>query len=244
MRCLWLCAGAVVLLAAGCGRYFAGPIQPLSEAQQEEHMVVHDDGTVAYSFDRLEIRLRPLTDAELNRSFPGSSVAGARSTNPYTFGNWTPPGEQWTPPRFTVFVLQVKNYAFPKVHVDPSEIVLRSTSRRTYNALTFMELDEYYRAHAQAWAGNAYGRYGERRDLLRRTLYGGDMVFSGQEDEGYVLFPPLPPDVTQLTVTVSDIALRFNYAGEPTEKLDLSYRFGRSVQRGFRPPAAAAAAQR
>lgn len=206
-------------------------------------MIVEDDGTVAYRYERLDIELRPLTDAELNRAFESHSRSGARSTNPYTYGDWTPLGEDWTPSRFSVFLLEVKNYAFPKVHVDPQKLILRSESERTYEPLSFMQLDEYYRAHALAWSGNAYQLYSERRDLLRRTLYSGDMVFSGQEDEGYVVFPPLPPDVTEFTVTIRDIAVRFNYADEPTETLELGYRFSRDVVRGYQPPAQFSAAR-
>jgi len=229
------------LLAAGCGRYFPGPVYPLPEDGQAARMIVQDDGTIAYVYERLEIRLRPLDDAELNRAFAAHSAAGARSTNPYTYGNWTPLGEDWTPQRFVVFLLQVKNYAFPKVRVDPARAVLRSESRRVYEPLAFLEMDEYYRAHAVAWAGNAYERYSERRDLLRRTLYSGDMVFSGQEEEGYIVFPELAPDVIRFSVTLEDIALRFNYADEPTETLELTYQFVRNVHRGYQPPSAAAA---
>jgi len=236
MSRLWL---PFFLLAscAGCGRYFAGPIRPLSEAQQEAHMVVKDDGTVAYVFERLEVSLRPLTDAELNRNFASHSNKGAASTNPYTYGNWKPMGEDWTPPRFTVFLLSVKNYAYPKVKIDPDRIILRTENGRTFSTLSFFELSEYYRAYALAWAGNSYALYKERQELLRKTLYVEKMVFSGQEDEGYIVFPTLPPDVERFSVEVDDIALRFNYADQPVETLDLIYRFGRNVFRGYQPPA-------
>jgi hypothetical protein len=224
------------LFMTGCGRYFAGPTHPLPEAQQAPRMAVYDDGTVAYEYERLEIRLRPLSDRELNRAFASQSSAGAESTNPYTYGNWTPLGEKWAPQRFTVFYLQVKNYAYPKVQIDPRRVTLRSTSGRSYQTVTFLELAEYYRAHALAWSGNAYGRYGEQRDTLQRTLFGGDLLFSGQEQGGYLVFPLLAPDVKEFSVTLEHIALRFNYADEPTETLQLTYRFAREVIRGYQPP--------
>lgn len=229
-------AALLGLLLAGCGRYFAGPMHPLPEDQQAARMTVHDDGTVAYQYERLEIKLRPLGDAELNRAFASQSEAGAESTNPYTYGNWTPLGEEWTPQRFAVFLLQVKNYAYPKVQIDPTKVTLTSTSGRTYQSLTPLELTEYYRAHALAWAGNAYERYSEQRDSLQRTLFSGDMVFSGQDQGGYLVFPPLAPDVDRFTVTLKHIALRFNYAGEPIEVLELPYQFAREVTKGFQPP--------
>ena len=206
-------------------------------------MTVGDDGTVAYSYERLEISLRPMTDDELNRAFPAQSAKGAQSTNPYTYGNWTVMGEDWTPQRFTVFLLRVKNYAFPKVRIDPQHIVLSSQSRRRYAPLDLLQMSEYYRAQALAWAGNYHARYREQEELLRRTLYEAKMVFSGQEDEGYVAFPPMPPDVTHITLRVEDVGLRFNYADEPVETIDLEYTFEREVARGYAPPAAETATQ-
>ena len=232
---LWLVATLTALMP-GCARYYPGPTTPLPETQQAAGTTVLDDGTVRYVRDRLEISLRPRSDAEMNRSLAPYSGAGVRSTNPYTFGNWSPPGEDVTPQRFTIFLVQVKNYQYPKVRVDPALAVLRSRSGREYRSLTFLELDEYYRAQALAWAGREYVRYTERRDLLRRTLFTDDMVFSGQDQEGYLVFPVLPPDVTDLTVTLPDVALRFNYADEPTETADLTFAFGRQVLRGYRAP--------
>ena len=204
-------------------------------------MVVHDDGSVAYVFERLDIALRPMTDAELNRNFVTQSANGAQSTNPFTFGDWTPPGESFTPQRFTVFLLRVKNYAYPKVKIDPSRIVLQSASERLYKPLTFLEISEYYRAYALAWAGNYYARMREREDLLRLHLYADKMIFSGQEYEGFLVFPSMPPDVTLLSVQINDVAVRFNYADEPVETLALTYGFQRDVFRGYQPPATASA---
>ena len=67
----WLCS---LVMLAGCGRYFDGPIQPAPQEQQEADMVIKDDGLITYSFERLEIGLRPMTDAELNRKFPQHST--------------------------------------------------------------------------------------------------------------------------------------------------------------------------
>ena len=109
------CIVGLLLVLSGCGRYFAGPLQPAD--QQTVDMTINDDGSLTYTLERLEVSLRPMTDAQLNRQFAGSSERGARSTNPYTFGDWSPMGDEWTPPRFTVFALSVKNYQFPKVLV-------------------------------------------------------------------------------------------------------------------------------
>jgi hypothetical protein len=226
------------VLVAGCGRYFGGPIQPVPETEQEVHMVVQDDGSVTYVYERLEIGLRPMSDAELNRQFPAHSNDGAASTNPFTYGDWKPMGENWTPPKYTVFLLRVKNYAYPKILVDPGKAeLISSTSRRSYAALYIEEILEYYYAHALGYAGNYYRRFQERKDLLRRTLYQADPLFSGQDEEGFVVFPRLDPDVKEFEVHLRDIALRFDYRGEPVENIDLTFRFQREVFKGYQPPA-------
>jgi len=228
-------AGLAALVLCACGRYFPGPLHPAE--QQNPGMQVSDDGTVTYTRGRLAVSLRPMTDDQLNRQFSKYSTAGGKSTNPYTYGNWTPMGETWTPSRFTVFWLKISNYEYPKVRLDPTRITIQTTNRRRYRALRLDELSEYYRAYALGLAGNAWARFQEQVDILRRTLYADAPVFSGQEAEGYIAFPPLDEDVVQLTVTVPDIAVRFNYADEPVETVDLQYIFARDVARGMQPPA-------
>ena len=225
----------VLSLCAGCGRYFPGPIHPVPEGQQP-HMIVKDDGTIIYAYERLEISLRPMSDEELNRSLALYSQNGAESTNPYTYGNWKPMGEDWTPQRFTVFLVKVKNYRYPKVQVDPYEAELTSESGRAYRSLTLLQLSEYYRSYAVSWAGNPYERFEESKDLLKQTLYRGDVIFSGQEDEGYIMFPRLDRDVTRFQVVLRDIALRFDYRNEPTDTLQLTFQFQRDVHKGYHPP--------
>jgi len=196
-----------------------------------------DDGTVSYTYGRLEISLRPISDEELNRQFASHSKGGAKSTNPYTYGDWRPMGDRWTPPRFTVFLLKVKNYAYPKILVDPYRAELVSESGRRYKALSLEELSGYYQAFALGHAGNAYARFEERRDILKATLYPSKRtLFSGQEQEGYVVFPSLDDDVREFSVTLKDVALRFDYRNIPIETIDLIYRFHRKVYKGYYPP--------
>ncbi len=224
----------LLLLLAGCGRYFAGPLIPVE--RQGAYTTVQDDGSVLYAHDRLEISLRPMTDEELNRQFASCSSRGPESTNPYTYGNWKPMGDRWTPQRFTVFRLRVSNYAYPKVLVDPCKAVLTSANGRRYRALCLRDLLEYYRSYALGQAGNAWARFEERKDILKKTLYPGDALFSGQASEGYIVFPPLDYDVKEVAVTLRDIVLRFDYQGRPIETMDLTFRFRRDVYKGYYPP--------
>ena len=196
-------------------------------------MAVQDDGTVTFIKDRLEISLRPMTDEELNRQFPDFTGDGVEAENPYTHNGWVNPETGQTPTRFTVFLLGVKNYAYPKVLVDPATIRLTSTSGREYKPFTSIELDDYYLAYATGYAGNKYKLYNARRDILRQTMYQRDLVFSGQEQSGYIVLPRLHHDVSSIRILIEDVGLRFDYLNEPTEFADIEYAFHREIGRDY-----------
>jgi hypothetical protein len=186
-----------------------------------------DDGTVKHSLGRLEIGLKPMADEELNRQFSKVTKEGL---NPYTYGTWRPMGETRTPCRFTVFHLKVKNYEFPKMEVDPIKAEIVTSNGRKYGPFSLLELDNYFCRYAGAYAGNSYQGFRVRMDILNKTLYHKDVVFSGQEQEGYIVFPPFPPDVTDFTVHLREVVLRSDYKNEPLETVDLSFHFEREVQ--------------
>ena len=226
-----LCA-ALCLVLCSCGyNHYAGPLKPLAE--QGVDLTVADDGGVTFTKDRLEIRLRYVNDQELNRQFAAYSKAGPKSTNPFTYGNtefWS--GGQRS--RFTVFHLAVKNYSYPKIKIDPATIELRASNEREYWTLNLTQLDTYFRAYVTGYTGNEYARYRERMDLLRRSLYKNEEVFSGQEKEGFIGFPPLHADVRGVEVVVHDVVLRFDYRSEPVETVSITYDFKRDTGRIYR----------
>ncbi len=230
----------VVLTAAGCARFgqrtFAKPIEPVPT--QEPLFVVGDDRSITYAQGRLQVLLRPMTPEALNRQFGSTSggsageLAGSQertTTNPYTFGDWSPPERREAPPRFTVFGLQVTNYEYPKVWVDPADIEIEAANGRRYEALSLSALTNHYWPFAVANAGNAYADFRERTDILRRTMYPAELVWSGSEKDGYLVFPPLDRDVEEFTVWVRNVGLRFDYRGEPVEQVDIPFRFQREV---------------
>lgn len=223
-----------VVLGHGCGyRYYTGPLQPVPEARQAVQMRVSDDGTLTFVQDRLEVSVRPLTDEELNRQLFSVSQADEESANPYTFGDWKDPETGSTPTRFTVFSLKVKNYTYPKVWVDPAKASLVASNGRIYKPLSLLELKEYYRIYATAYAGAGYSLYEERRDILTQTFYPGTMVFSGQEQVGFVVFPKLHHDVERIRLDLADVVLRFNFRDEPVETVDIGYFFEREIGRVY-----------
>ena len=215
-----------------CGYYhYAGPLEPLDK--QGAALTVADDGSITFTQDRLEFRLRYVTDEELNRQFATHSDAGPKSTNPFTYGDTEfGTGDQDT--RFTVFHLAVKNYTYPKVKLDPTRIEMRAANKREYWSLGLHQLDTYFRAYAIGYRGNEYARYKQRLDLLRRTMFKNEEVFSGQEREGFIVFPALHSDVRQVELIVHDAVVRFDFRNEPVETLSVAYEFGRDTGRVYR----------
>ena len=233
LRSYALAAGLLLaVFGAACGyRYYAGPLLPLPDAQQQAGMQVSDDGTVLFVQERFEVGVRPQTDAELNRLYPSYSRDGAESVNPYTFGDWKDPETGTTPQRFTIFLLKVKNYTYPKVYIDPLKASLIASNERKYQALNPLEFAEYYRPYATAYAGNLYNQYEERRDLFAASRYAPEPVFSGQEAQGFLVFLALDPDVQKLRLKIEDVVVRFDFRGDPVEVLDLEYFFHRETGR-------------
>lgn len=233
------CAGRRLVLAAlllglssSCAyRPFVGPLVPLDD--QAPRMTVHDDGSVVYLLDRFEVRVRPMSDAELNRQFADASRDGARSTNAYTYGDLQFSGPDSIRSRFAVFHVAIKNYSFPKVRVDPSRAVLEAGNEREYYSLSLRQLENYYRAYARGYEGNEYARHRRRLDLLRRTLLSSAAVFSGQEAEGYLVFPVLHADVHDVRLILEDVVLRFNFRDEPIELTQITYAFERQIGRQY-----------
>ena len=155
-RATSLAALAALCLVASCAwRPYTGDLCPSAEQMQGPNMSVADDGTITWIQDRLEVRLRPVTDAELNRQFGGGDL-GPYSKNPFTYGGiedfYTGDKVQ----RFAVFMLGVKNYQYPKVRVL-GDVVMETSNERNYYDLNMAQLDRYFRAYALGYRGNEYG---------------------------------------------------------------------------------------
>ena len=237
--------GALLLVlsfaGSGCSsyRYYAGDLKPLNQELQGEGRTVADDGTVTYRQERLEISLRPMSDDELNRQFGAYSKQGARSTNPYTFGNSKLFRTGETPQRFTIFRLRIENYEYPKVYLNPMKIHLTTGNGRKYYALSYEQLYVYFRRYSgggqgnvnSGIAGNEFSRWRSRIDLLKRTMFPDQNIFSAQERDGYIVFKPLAPDVSRVTIHIPDIVVRFDYKDDPTETADVTAEFQRQVGR-------------
>ena len=170
-KILSLVLGLTVAVSSCSYRPYAAAVEPVAEAEQPvAGMTVADDGTVTFTQDRLELRLRPLTDEELNRQFAAYSVDGPRSVNPYTFGNTEFYGREDQPRRFQVFRFAVKNYEYPKVRFD-GDAVINAANGRIYYDLDLEQLARYYRTYAIGYRGIEYANFKERRSILQRTMF-------------------------------------------------------------------------
>ena len=49
------------------------------------------------------------------------------------------------------------------------------------------------------------------------------------------MFPALHNDVDAFSVRVPDVAIRFDYKGEPVETIDLKYKFDREIYMALQP---------
>jgi hypothetical protein len=235
-------ATAVSLAAVlGCGHYLIpGPFQPAETTRQVvigegNKMEVFDDGSVTFIQNRLEVSVRAMLDDELNRQFASlsddsESPADEIPTNAFTFGDWIDPKTGKSPSRFSIFKVSVKNYEYPKVRFDPLKVVITSDNGRDYYAWGTYDVEEYFRRFVPAFNGIGYRRYSERRDMIERSRYpDSEFVFSGQETEGYILFPVIHSDVAEINFRIPVMGIRFNFRDEPTETLDLTFRFDREL---------------
>ena len=234
--------GAVALLL-GCGHYLVpGRFQPLEVAQQQtdiqgSSMKILDDGTVTFAQNRLEVSVRPMDDEEINRQYPAQSTnasgpADELPSNPFTYGNWIDPRTGKSPQRLSIFKITVKNYEYPKVKFDPLTVNVESANGRHYYPWGSYDVEEYFRRFPLAFNGLGYMRFDERRDLYNQAKYPDDeFCFSGQEVEGYVVFPKIHDDVAEIAVEIPEFGLRYNFRNEPLETIDLRFRFKRDIDK-------------
>jgi len=213
----------------GCAyHHYVGPLQP---AADQGHSVTAENEGLTFRSQGLEIHLRPMLDAELDRRFAAHSQSGPRSTNPYTFADveFWPPGPSTS--RFTVVYIEVANEGYPKIKIDPAKMALRANTGEEYWSLSLQQLDTYYRAYTEGFQGDAFSRYRERMDLLNRTTFRNEEIFMGQQKSGYVIFPALSHNVQRLSLSLHDVVLRFDYRSEPAETVDVVYQFERQTGR-------------
>ena len=199
--------------------------------------VVQEDGSITYELPGLRLRVRPMTDDELNEMFADESTRGKYSVNPYTYGNWVDPRLGYTPNRFTVFEVTINNRTFPKVRLSPIQATLetdRGEFLRAYGITSsspYNNFENYYRSR-RGQSGNEFYRFELRMGLVRSNNYEENQpIFKGENYDGFIVFDAVHPETQTVTLTLNDFALRFGPFGQAVESTELRFDFEHSVHR-------------
>jgi len=236
----------ILLLFVGCipqkvRRVFVPPkiiyrsyLTPVVEGGSDRY-TVDEDGTVTYLMEGLRIKVKYMTDEELNAMFPEDSKQGRFSTNPYTYGNWVDPVLGYTPNRFTVFRVTVVNETYAKVMLDPLKAVLytdRGEVLHSYgipSSSPYKSFERYYRA-LRGQSGNEFYRFNLRMGHVRSTAYLEDQkIFKGESYGGLITFDPLDPEVKRVRLELRDFVLAFDAFDRPIKTITIPFVFDRHI---------------
>ena len=198
---------------------------------------IDEDGTMNYDLEGVKIAVKYLTDTELNEMFPEDSYRKEFSSNPFTYGNWIDPKLGYTPNRFTVFLVTVYNILLPKVELDPANTVLLTNTGDEFRYYGVGLADaknnfELYYSPTKGWSGNERYVYEQRMGIVRAKLYRrGQKVFRDDKYSGFIVFAPLPEEVKSVELRINDFVTRFDEADQPVEKVDITYKFNRKIEK-------------
>lgn len=202
----------------------------------ERYQIDQTDGGAVFVKEGLRLKVRQLTDEELNAQYPDPS-------NPFTYRDQVDADLGYVPQRFTVFQIWLNNPTFDKVLLQPHNAVLRTDRgavMRPYQ-LTRAEAFGDVRNFETYWlskgvqSGNIQKLYLERMGVLRGAIYHRDsFVFKGNSYTGRIVFDPLPQDVEQVTLKLQDFVLDFGIYDKPEQQVELNFIF--DVESGIVEP--------
>lgn len=199
-----------------------------------DYSIDPDDSSTVFSKEGLVIKVKPLTDDELNRRFP--PLFDGRHVNPYTFDR-KEVQTSYIPPRFTVFEVTVINNTYAKIEFDPAKAQMVTSDGQTYR---------YYdpgREGYLAEGGNSFSKYYrvelgisgyekelalERMGVVYKSVYHrGRPIFKEDQRQGLLVFDPLPPDYQEgeVVLNFNQFVLSFDASGNPENTIDVEFRF-------------------
>ena len=210
-------------------------MKPAEELRaQDGYGVDPEDSTFVFRKEGLMVKVRYLPDEALNQEYAKQTFREP-NLNPYTYGTWRDIDLGYTPMRFTVFQVTVRNIGYGKVLLDPAKTLLLTdrgdrleywdvTKReRTNDVRAPNNFEEYYRALAGP-SGNDQYWYQERIGIVRSSLYHRDKpVFKGQRYSGKLVFAPLHQEVKEVTLVLQGMVIRFDRFGRPAETADIRF---------------------
>ena len=246
MRKDWMahtgCCVAILCLAAlgsmwGCAGLIPSELKynvhmdPILPEGRGDYYVDLDDSSTVFSKEGLLIKVRHLGDDELNERFP--RLYDGRHINPYTY-EAKDPEKGYTPPRFTVFEVEVINNTYAKVELDPAKVLMTSGG----------ETFHYYdpgREGAVVLGGNSFTKYykmelgtsGNEREInlermgtIYRTVYHRQRpIFKEDKRLGLLVFDPLSQKNDEILLQFNEFVLSFDASDNPEETVDIEFRF-------------------
>ena len=191
-----------------------------------------EDSAQVFSKEGLVVRMRPMTDEELNRRFP--PLFDGRHVNPYTHDK-KDPQKGYVPPRFALFEVTVVNNTYAKVEFDPANAVMTADTGEAFR---------YYdpgREGAVPEGCNSFTKYYktelgisgfekelalERMGVVYKSIYHRNRpVFRGEQRTGMLVFDPLASDSKEVLLRVNRFVLSFDASGNPESTVDIDFRF-------------------
>ena len=210
--------------------------RPQEELLQEPgYYYDREDSTTVFEKDGFRLKLRYLSDEELNREYARLTFREP-NLNPFTYGRDRDLDLGYAPPRFTVFEVTVFNQGYPKVMVDPARMVLHTDRGDRFEYWDVLRRDasnsfEQYYLERLGQGGNEEFYFNQRLGLVREALYRRNtFVPNGDRYAGKVVFAPLHGEVREVAVEVRRIVLRVDAYDRPKETVDAEFRW--SVEQG------------
>ena len=221
-------------------------VMPVLPEGRGDYTIDPDDSSMVFSKEGLLIKIRHLSDPELNERFPPLYGRSPRQS--------LHPGRNRSrkglyPPQFTVFEVEVINKTYAKIEFDPAKATMASGGE-TYR---------YYdpgREGAVVLGGNSFTKYYkmelgtsgnereinlERMGIIYKTVFHRHRpIFRDSSQKGMLVFDPLLPENDELLLTFHEFVLSFDASGNPEETIDVEFRF--AVDQGTREKARAGGA--
>ena len=205
-------------------------MEPVLPEGRRDYFVDVEDSSFVFSKEGVLVKVRHMTDDELDRRFP--PLFDGRHVNPYRH-NMKDPETGYIPPRFTVFEVTVVNLTYAKVEFDPAKAVLLTDTGEEH---------KYYdpgRQGAGPLGGNTFAKYYktelgisgnekeialERMGIVYKTIYHRERpVFKGDQRSGMLVFDPLRKENQEIALSISDFVLSFDASGNPESTVDIRY---------------------
>ena len=224
---LWGCAG---LIPPKLG--FQMHMEPLLPKGRGDYYIDLEDSSVVFSKEGALIKIKHVTDDELNQQFP--PLFDGRHVNPYTHEK-KDPDKGYIPPRFTVFHVTVINKTYAKIEFDPAKSVLITGTGESYryydpgrkgtNPLGGNTFSAYYRTELGI-SGYEKELSLERMGVVYKTVYHRHRpIFKESQFTGFLVFDPLPGGNQEILIQMNEFVLSFDASGNPENTVDVEFRF-------------------